>query len=89
MLSEPLEDSPSLFMMEGKVVLGVDAHVVHVDLEPLLCYHVSTYVVHECLEGRGSIGETKEHDSQFIKSRGVMKAAFHWSSSLRQILLYP
>ena len=65
MLSEMLEDSSGSFVMEGEIILGVNAHVVHVNLKPLLCDHVHANMIHECLEHRGCVGEPKEHDRGF------------------------
>ena len=56
-------------MVEGKVILGVNTHVIHVNFEPFLCNHVSTNVVHEHLEGGGCVGEAEEHDHRFVKSQ--------------------
>ena len=69
MLPEMLEDPPGSFMMEGKIILGVNAHVIHVNFEPFLHDHVCTYVIHECLEHRGGIGESEEHDCGFKQSQ--------------------
>ena len=65
MFPKMLEDSSGSFVMEGKIILGVDAHVIHVDLKPVFCDHIHTYVVHECLEHGGCVGEPKEHDGWF------------------------
>ena len=62
--------------MEGKVVFGVDSHIIHVDLEPFLHNHVRADVVHESLEcGRG-ITEAEEHDSWFEQSQGSYEKSF-------------
>ena len=53
MLSELLEHTSVAFMMEGYVILGVDSHVVHVDLKPPLRKHVHEDMVHESLESVG------------------------------------
>ena len=56
--------------MESYVILGVDSHVVHVYFQPLLREHICKDVVHESLEGGGSIAESKEHDGGFEASHG-------------------
>ena len=66
MFLKTLEDSPGSFVVEGEIVLSVNAHVIHVDLKPFLHDHIHAYVIHEHLECRGGIGESKEHDCQFI-----------------------
>ena len=53
MLSESLEHTSGVLMMEGYVILGVDSHVVHVDLKPPLWKHVCKDMVHESLESGG------------------------------------
>ena len=68
MLSESLEHMSGALMMESYVILGVDSHVVHVDLKPLLRKHICEDMVHESLEGGGSIAEPKEHG--FKESHG-------------------
>ena len=70
MLSESLEHTSGALMMEGYVILGVDSHVVHVDLKPLLWKHICKDMVHESLEGGGSVAEPKEHDSGFKEPHG-------------------
>ena len=70
MLSELLEHMSGVLMMEGYIILGVDPHVVHVDLKPLLWKHICKDMVHESLEGGGSIAEPKEHDGGFKESHG-------------------
>ena len=40
MLSKVLENSSGLFVVEGEIVFGVDSHIIHVDLKPLLRNHV-------------------------------------------------
>ena len=70
MFSESLEHTSSALMMESCIILGVDSHVVHVDLKPLLWKHICKDVVHESLEGGGSIAEPKEHDGGFEESHG-------------------
>ena len=70
MLSESLEHTLGALMMESYVILGVDSHVIHVDLKPLLQKHICEDMVHESLEGGGSVAEPKEHDSGFKESHG-------------------
>ena len=70
MFPESLEHTSGVLMMEGDVIFGVDSHVVHVDLQPLLWKHICEDVVHEGLKGGGSITESKEHDSGFKESHG-------------------
>ena len=70
MLSESLEYTLGALMMESYVILGVDSHVVHVDFKPLLWKHICKDVVHESLEGGGSVAESKEHDGRFKESHG-------------------
>ena len=65
MLLKVLENSLGSFVVEGEVVFGVDSHIIHVDLKPLLCDHVWANVVHERLESGGCIAEAKEHDGWF------------------------
>ena len=54
-----------MFMMEGKGTIGVNAKIVHVDLQPVFSDHIGEDVIHECLKGGWSIAETEEHDSRF------------------------
>ena len=70
MLSESLEYTFGALMMESYIILGVDSHVVHVDFKPLLWKDICEEVVHESLEGGGSVAESKEHDSGFKESHG-------------------
>ena len=76
MFPESLEHSSSVFMMEGYVILGVDSHVVHVDLKPLFWEHIHKDMIHESLESGGSIAETKEHDGVFKESHGGDESGF-------------
>ena len=62
--------------MEGYIVFGVDPHVIHVDLKPLFWEHICKDMVHESLEGGGSIAESKEHDSGFKESHGGNESGF-------------
>ena len=70
MFSESLEHTSGALMVERYIILGVDSHVIHVDLKPLLRKHICEDVVHEGLEGGGSVAEPKEHDSGFEESHG-------------------
>ena len=70
MLSELSEHTSGAFMMESYIILGVDSRVVHVDLKPFLWKHICEDVVHESLEGGGSVAEPKEHDGGFKESHG-------------------
>ena len=63
-------------MMEGYIIRGVNSHVVHVDLKPLLWEHICEDIVHESLEGGGSIAESKEHDGGFKESHGGDESSF-------------
>ena len=67
MFPELLKNPSGSFMVEGKIILGVNAHVVHVDFKPFFRDHVCTDMVHERLEGGGCVGETEEHDCWFIE----------------------
>ena len=70
MFSESLEHTSGALMMEGNIIFGVDSHVIHVDFKPLLRKHICEDVIHEGLEGGGSVTESKEHDSGFKESHG-------------------
>ena len=70
MLSESLEHTSGVLMVESYIILGVDSHVIHVDLKPFLWKHICEDVVHEGLKGGGSVAEPKKHDSGFKKSHG-------------------
>ena len=76
MLSKSLEHPSGVLMMEGYVILGVDSHVIHVDLKPLLWKHICEDMVHESLEGGGSIAESKEHNGGFKESHGGDESSF-------------
>ena len=77
MLSESLEHTLGVLMMESYVILGVDPHVVHVDLKPLLWKHICEDMVHESLEGGGTLQNPKNITVGSKSPMGVMKAAFH------------
>ena len=70
MFPESLEYPLSVLMMEGYVVLGMDSHVIHVNLQPLFWEHICKDMVYESLESGGSIAESKEHDGGFKESHG-------------------
>ena len=76
MFSESLKHTSGALMMESDVILGVDSHVIHVDLKPLLRKHICKDVVHESLEGGGGVTEPKEHDSGFKESHGGDESGF-------------
>ena len=63
-------------MVEGNVVFGVDAQVIHVNFQPFLPQHVGENVVHECLRCGGSIAKSEEHDSGFEESHGSDEGSF-------------
>ena len=71
-----LEYMPHSFMMEIWVVLGVDAEVIHVDLQPFFPEHVGEDMVHKCLECGGCIAESEEHDGGFEESHGSDESSF-------------
>ena len=64
------QDLTSLVVMQIQVVFCVDAQIIHIDLKPFLRDHVGKDMVHECLEHRRSIAETKKHDCGFIEAEG-------------------
>ena len=66
----------SPFMVEGKVIFGVDTNVVHINFQSLFSYHVSEDVVHKGLECRRCIAKPKEHHCWFEKSQGCDKGGF-------------
>ena len=70
MFSELLEHTSGVLMVENYIVLGVDSHVIHVDLKPFLQKYICKDVVHESLEGGVCVAEPKEHDSGFKESHG-------------------
>ena len=76
MLSESLEHTSGAPMMEDYIILGVDTHVVHVDLKPLFWKHICEDMVHEGLEGGRSVAEPKEHDGGFEESHGGDESSF-------------
>ena len=76
MLSESLEHTLGAFMVEGYIILGVDSHLMHIGLKPLLWEHIHEDMVHESLEGGGGIAESKEHDGGFKESHGGNESSF-------------
>ena len=77
MFPELLEHMLSVFVMEGYIILGVDPHVVHIYLKPLLWEHICEDVIHERLEMGGALQNLKNMMVGSKSSMGVMKAAFH------------
>ena len=63
-------------MVEGKVIFGVDANVVHINFQPFFHYHIGKDVVHKGLECRWCIAKPEEHHCQFKKSQGGNKGGF-------------
>ena len=55
--------------------MSVDAKVIHIDLKPTLCDHISEDVVHKCLERGWGIAEPEEHDCRFKESEGGHKSS--------------
>ena len=76
MFPESLEYPPGAFVMEGYVPFGVDSHIIHVNLQPLFWEHICKNMVHEGLEGGGSIAKSEEHDSGFKESHQSDKGSF-------------
>ena len=62
--------------MEVQVIFGVNAKVVHVDLQSFFPEHVGKDMVHECLECGGCITESEEHDGGFEESHGSDESSF-------------
>lgn len=59
----------SPFVIKGKVAIGVNAEVIHIDFEPTFGDYVSKDMIHKCLKGRWGVTKTKEHDSWFKKTK--------------------
>ena len=76
MFPESLEYSLGAFMMEGYVILGMDSHIIHVNLQPLFWEHIREDMVHESLEGGGGVAKPEEHDSGFEESHRGDKGSF-------------
>ena len=64
MFPEMLQDTLHMFMMEDKGTVGMNAKVIHIDLQLAFNDHIGEDVIHKCLKGGWSIAETKEHDSR-------------------------
>ena len=75
------KDSTSLLVVQFQVVFSVNAQILHVDLEPFFGNHVSKDMVHKHLKCWWSIAETKNMTVSSKRPKGVINAAFHWSSS--------
>ena len=69
MFAKAEQDSSGTFMMEGEVSLGMDAQVVHIDLQPTFGNHIGEDVIHKRLKSGWSITELEEHDSRFKESK--------------------
>ena len=65
MLTKGKQDSLGTFVMKGKVSLGMDAQVVHIDLQPTFSNHIGKDVIHKQLKSGWPIAEPKEHNSGF------------------------
>ena len=76
MFSEAREDLMSLLVVQSQIVLSVDAQIVHVNLEPLLCDHVSEDMIHKHLKHQWGIVETKKHDGGFKETKGGDECGF-------------
>ena len=63
-------------MVEGKVIFGVDANVVHINFQPFFHYHIGEDVVHKGLECRWCVAKPEEHHCWFKKSQGDDKGSF-------------
>ena len=50
--------------------MSVDAEVIHIDFEPLLCDHIGENMVHEYLKRGWGIAKSKEHYGGFKESKG-------------------
>ena len=66
----------SSLMMESKVTIGVNAEIIHINLQPFLSYHVGKEVVHESLEGGWCVTGSKEHHSWFEESKDSDEGSF-------------
>ena len=76
MFSQSLKNTASLFMVEGKVIFGVDTDVVHINFQPLFSYHVGEDMVHKGVKCRWHIAKPKEHHHWFKKSLGGDEGSF-------------
>ena len=77
MFSDSLEHPSGAFVMEGHIILGVDSHIVHIDLKPLFWEHIHEDMVHESLEGGGVLQNPKNMMVGSKSPMEVMKVAFH------------
>ncbi len=66
------------------VVAGGDEDVVHVDEQfgRVAHFHFSEHAVHGALEGRGGVGQSKEHYSRFEQPFGCFESGFPFVSLL-------
>ena len=63
-------------MVEGKVIFGVNANVVHINFQSFFYYHIGENVVHKGLERRQCVAKPEEHHCWFKKSQGGDKGSF-------------
>lgn len=61
---------------ESKISIGIDPKVIHIDLEPTFCDHVSGDVIYKGLEGRRSIVKIKKHNCRFEGAKGGDESCF-------------
>ena len=71
----------SPFMVEGKVIFGVDTDVLHINFQPLFSYHVGEDVVHKGLE-------LDEHNHLFLSSFIKTGSIFRRMQMLQQGVLH-
>ena len=76
MLTKAERDASGAFVMEGEVALGMDAQVVHIDLQPVFGNHIGEDMIHKRLKSGWSITEPKEHDSGFKESKRSDERSF-------------
>ena len=65
MFPKLLKNPSSLIVMKREGATDMDIKVVHINLEPLFCNHIREDVIHEHLEGGGSVAKTEEHNGRF------------------------
>ena len=63
-------------MVEGEVIFGVDADVIHINFQPFFHYYIGEDVVHKGLERRQCVAKPEEHHCWFKKSQGGNKGGF-------------
>ena len=63
-------------MVEGEVIFGVDADVIHINFQPFFRYHIGEDVVHKGLECRQRAAKPEEHHCWFKKSQGGNEGGF-------------